>query len=49
MLMPFIVIAVLHGYYDEESAKIDINWQLITENLKGESNLDLIQGWISHH
>ena len=35
--------------YRENDGKIDINWQLVTENLKGAANRDLIQGWLPHN
>ncbi|MCX7985809.1 MAG: discoidin domain-containing protein [Bacteroidales bacterium] len=35
--------------YNENTAKIDIYWELVNENLRGQSLLDQIQGWIPHH
>ncbi len=35
--------------YNEESSVLNTTWNIITENLKGESNLKTIQGWIPHH
>lgn len=35
--------------YNEEKSIIKTNWELTTENLKGEENLQVIQGFIPHH
>ncbi|MBN2485485.1 MAG: discoidin domain-containing protein [Bacteroidales bacterium] len=35
--------------YRPDAGKIDIDFELVTQNLKGAANLDLIQGWIPHH
>ena len=35
--------------YSPEKGELTTNWALKTENLAGEDNLDVIQGWIPHH
>lgn len=35
--------------YNEETALIDIKWSLQNVNLKGEANLNQIQGWLPHN
>lgn len=35
--------------YDEKNAKINSTWHLVTENLAGGSQLDVLQGFIPHH
>lgn len=35
--------------YDETSGEISTWWNLLTENLKGENNKDVLQGFIPHH
>jgi len=39
----------VNWYYNEAMAKIDIVWELVNENLRGQTLLDQIQGWIPHH
>lgn len=35
--------------YSPKRGELTTNWTLQTENLAGEPNLDVIQGWIPHH
>jgi endoglucanase Acf2 len=35
--------------YNENKSELKTTWNLTTENLKGESSLQTIQGWIPHH
>ncbi len=35
--------------YSPEKGEIATHWALQTENLAGEENLDVMQGWIPHH
>ena len=35
--------------YQPENAKIDVNWTITTENLKGEAEKRTVQGFLPHH